>query len=578
MPETGAPLLEVSDLAVDFAHPQGLFNAVRGVSFVVDEHESLAIIGESGSGKSVTAKAILGLIDSPPGFIRSGDVRFRGQSIFAMSRAERQKLYGRCISVVFQDPLAHFNPVYTVGWQVAEVCRIHGASRADAEARAIDLLDQVGIPDARRRYQEYPHQFSGGQRQRIMIAMAMALQPDVLIADEPTTALDVTVQAQILDLLRRIQAETGTALIMITHDLGVAADIAKRVVVMRRGEIVERGGLKEVFDRPSHPYTRELLSSRTGQLQGKAAATAEGPLLSVENLVVQYGSVRAVQRVDLSVRRGEVLGIVGESGSGKSSVAGAILGLCQPSGGVIRYRSRDVADFGRADLKRYRRSVQAVFQDPYSSLNPRMTVERIISEPWVIHPDVLPKERWRARATELLESVGMSATDLDKYPSEFSGGQLQRIAIARALALNPELVICDEAVSSLDMSVQAQVVALLAELRDRLGLALVFITHDLHLVRNFADRILVMQHGRVVEAGPTTDIFERPSEAYTRTLIAATPVPDPVAQAERRKAFKAITASPAVPASPEHQLRPADNRPRAASDVAVLEPNYREVS
>lgn len=526
-------LLEIDRLSVTFPTADGIFRAVNDVSIQIAEHGSLAVIGESGSGKSVTASAVMGLLDCPPARI-SGDIRFRGQSLFSMPGRQRRDLYGRRIAIVFQDPLAYLNPVYPVGWQVAEMCRIHGMSRADARKRTLDLLDRVGIPDARRRMDQYPHEFSGGQRQRVMIAMAMAMTPDLLIADEPTTALDVTVQAQILDLLRDLRSETGMALMMITHDLGVAADIAEDVVVMRRGEIVEQGRLDKVFAQPTHEYTRQLLTDRSEEYRSTAPADPP-PLLSLDDVSVRYGSFEAVRNVSLTLGKGEILGIVGESGSGKSSLASAILRLREPSAGSIRFHGKDILTLESGDLTAFHRGVQAIFQDPYSSLNPRMSVMQVISEPWLLHPEVLPNARWRARATELLEMVGLKASDLDKYPGEFSGGQRQRIAIARALALNPEIIVCDEAVSALDMTVQAQVIKLLADLRTRLGLSYVFIAHDLTLVRKFADKVMVMKAGDVVEQGVAEDVFARPRELYTRQLIAATPVPDPHLQAERRK-------------------------------------------
>ncbi len=541
MRSASSPLLEIDGLVVDFDTPAGTFNAVRGVSLTMREGDSHAIIGESGSGKSVTASAIMGLIDSPPGHIVAGDIRFQGRSILGLPRRERRRIYGRHIAMVFQDPATHLNPVYPVGWQIAEVCRIHGASAADARRSAMELMERVGIADVGRRYYAFPHQFSGGQRQRIMIAMAMALRPELLIADEPTTALDVTVQAQILDLIRDMQQESATALLLITHDLGVAADIAQTVSVMHGGEFVETGSIGDVFRAPRHAYTRKLLKSReSGQV--KPLTGRSEVLLEVDDVSIDYGSVRAVSGLSIELRKSEVLCVVGESGSGKSTVANAILRLREISSGSIRYRGREISKLAGPELNAYRRGVQAVFQDPFGSLNPRMSVFNVLCEPWTIQRGVLPKHEWRARAVELIESVGMSAADLEKFPSEFSGGQRQRIAIARALALQSEVIVCDEAVSALDMTVQGQIIRLLQDLRARMGVALLFITHDLALVQNFADRVVVMHSGRLVEQGTTQSIFSNPQQSYTRTLLAACPVPDPVAQQQRREANRAESA------------------------------------
>jgi peptide/nickel transport system ATP-binding protein len=543
---TEGHLLEVEGLAVEFHTAAGTVHAVNGISWHVDSGETLALLGESGSGKSVSAAAVMNLIDSPPGYVTAGRILYRGQDLLRMPSEQRRPINGRQIAMIFQDTLAHLNPVYSVGWQIAETIRAHGeASAGEARARAVALLERVGIPEPRRRADDYPHQFSGGQRQRVMIAMALALRPDVLIADEPTTALDVTVQAQILALLRELQAETGMALVLITHDLGVVAEVADRVAVMHDGRIVETGPVRQIFHSPAHAYTRRLMAAIPGRqaLLGHGGERAPaGPLLRVEGLAKHYeitkglmrrktGEVtRAVDGVSFDLEAGETLGLVGESGSGKSTLARTLLRLEEPTEGRVSYRGDDLVKLAPAELLRLRRLIQVVFQDPYASLNPRMTVAQIIAEPWSIHNDVLPKARWQGRVCELLEQVGMHPEHARRYPHQFSGGQRQRIAIARALALRPEVIICDEAVSALDVSIQAQVIALLWELQKTFGLAYLFIAHDLPVVRHFADRVLVMHQGRIVEQGPTEQIFERPQHPYTRALLAASPVPDPDAQ------------------------------------------------
>jgi peptide/nickel transport system ATP-binding protein len=527
-------LLEVRNLSVTFHTGRGPVRAVRNVSWHLDRGEVLAILGESGSGKSVSASAIMDLIDCPPGEITSGELLFEGRDLLRMGREERRSINGKRIAMIFQDPLSHLNPVYTVGWQIEETMVIHGTSRAKARAETIALLEKVGIPEPRVSAQKYPHQFSGGQRQRLMIAMALALRPDILIADEPTTALDVTVQAQILVLLEKLQEDTGMGLLLITHDLGVVAEVADRVVVMNGGEIVEQGSASEVYANPRHPYTRKLIAAAPGKGAMPGDRAPAEPLLAVSGLQKVYGAFTALHAADFVLEPGEVVAIVGESGSGKSTLAKCLLRLEEPTSGQAIYQGRDLFSLSPKELYRMRRDIQMVFQDPTQSLNPHMSVYDLISEAWVIHPEILPKDRWKSRVAELLGQVGLLPEHMHRYPHQFSGGQRQRIAIARALALEPRIIICDEAVSALDVSIQAQVIELLADLRRRLGLSYIFIAHDLPVVRDFADRVIVMQNGRIVEQGSVRQIFDAPRETYTQNLLAASLDPDPQVQAARR--------------------------------------------
>ncbi|WP_258186514.1 dipeptide ABC transporter ATP-binding protein [Cereibacter changlensis] len=413
----------------------------------------------------------------------------------------------------------------------------HGTPANEAQQRALALLARVGIPQPAEAMLKYPHQFSGGQRQRLMIAMALAFKPDILIADEPTTALDVTVQAQVLALLEELQAETGMGLLLITHDLGVVAEIADRVVVMNSGRIVETGDAAEVYRNPQHPYTKKLI----GAAPGKGAMPAERdrggePLLKVEGLSKHYGAFQALKGVSFRIMPGETVAVVGESGSGKSTLARALLRLDEPSGGQALYKGRDLVTMVPKELFGLRRQIQMVFQDPTQSLNPRMSVYQLIAEAWAIHPEILPRPKWRERVADLLTKVGLSPDMAQRYPHQFSGGQRQRIAIARALALEPRLIICDEAVSALDVSIQAQIIALLEGLRREFGLSYLFIAHDLPVVRDFADRVIVMKQGEIVEEGAVRQIFEAPRHPYTRALLAAGLDPDPEVQARRRAA------------------------------------------
>ncbi len=532
-------LLEVERLSIDFHTRYGVVAAVREVSFGIDRAESVAILGESGSGKSVTAAAIMGLIDIPPGRIASGRILYRGEELLAIPWSRRRQINGRKLGIVFQDTQGALNPVYPVGWQIAETLRTHGTDAAVAERRAVELMERVGIADAARRARDYPHQFSGGQRQRILIASASALTPDLLIADEPTSSLDVTVQAQILSLLKELQSDTGMGLLLITHDLGVAAEMADRVLVMKESRIVEHGTVAEVFAAPRDPYTVRLLESVPGGLgnlrAGEARHGTSTRILSVRELATHYpitrgvlrratGEViRAVDGVSFDVHAGETVGVVGKSGSGKSTLARTLLRLETPTAGHAEFRGQDIFAMSAAELFHLRRRIQVVFQDPTASLNPRMSVAEIIGEPWMVHRDVVPEAERPDRVAELLEHVGLQPDHARRYPHQFSGGQRQRIAIARALALRPELIICDEAVSGLDVSVQAQIIALLKQLRRDYGLSYLFIAHDLLVVQDFADRVLVMHEARIVEQGEVAAVFGRPQHPYTQRLLAADP-------------------------------------------------------
>lgn len=529
-------LLEVRNLSVEFHTAMGVVKAVRNISYHLDRGETLAILGESGSGKSVSSSAIMNLIDMPPGRISSGEILLDGVDLLKMPAPERREVNGRRIAMIFQDPLSHLNPVYTVGWQIREALTTHGTDAAKARAEALRLLTRVGIPDPERSLDKYPHEFSGGQRQRVMIAMALALRPDLLIADEPTTALDVTVQAEVLALLEELQQETGMAVLIITHDLGVVAEIADRVVVMEKGELVEAGTVREVYKHPQHPYTKKLIAAAPGKGEMHEPVARSEPVLSVRDVRKRYGAFEALKGVSFDLMPGGTMAVVGESGSGKSTLARILLRLDEPDGGSALWKGRDLFTMSPAELYKLRRDLQMVFQDPTQSLNPRMTVYQLISEAWAIHPDILPKAKWRERVAELLVQVGLSPDHMGRYPHQFSGGQRQRIAIARALALEPQLIICDEAVSALDVSVQAQVIALLDKLRREMGIAFIFIAHDLPVVRDFADHVLVMQKGNVVELGTVREVFEAPRQEYTRTLLAAGLDPDPDVQAAHRAA------------------------------------------
>ena len=517
-------LLKVSNLAVSFDTVDGTIDAVKGINFNLNKGQTLAIIGESGSGKSVTASVIMGILSCPPGRIKSGEIFLNNQDILKLSETHRRKLMGSNIAIIFQDTLSHLNPVFSVGSQIAECFEVHkNLSKHESWDKAVKLLDRVKIPNPSKRAKDFPHQFSGGQRQRVMIAMALALEPDIIIADEPTTALDVTIQSKILELLVELRDEQNMGLILITHDLGEAAKVADNVIVLKNGEIVESGTLRDVFINPKDSYTKQLMNSIPGKLTSlntKIKNKKYQPILEVKNISKVYDTI-ACDDVSFNLLNNEILGVVGESGSGKTTIANLILRLIEPSSGKILYHGQNIFDFNKKDLFNFRRKVQVVFQDPYASLNPTMNVYDIISEPWVIHYDFLQKQFYAERVSELLISVGLQPDDAQKYPHQFSGGQRQRIAIARALALNPEIIICDEAVSSLDVSIQAQIIKLLSDLRNKFSLSYLFIAHDLQVVRDLADRVIVMKAGKIVEQGNISSVFAYPNEQYTKDLLNA---------------------------------------------------------
>ncbi|MBS3182436.1 ABC transporter ATP-binding protein [Leucobacter manosquensis] len=522
-------ILEVSRLHVDIPTENGTVHAVKDVSFDVNEGEFFGIVGESGSGKSVLVQSVMGLI---PNARTTGEVRFRGEDLLSLNAEQLRRKRGREISMIFQDPLSSLHPQYTIGWQLVEQIRAHDkVSKQAAKARAIQLLEKVHIADAQSRFDAYPHQFSGGMRQRVMIAMSLSLDPALIIADEPTTALDSTVQAQILQLLGEMKEDFGATVLMISHDLSVMASVADRVMVMYHGEQVELGTSTNVLTRPQDPYTAALIESSSftqSERQSPIEPTADpapGPIAEVKDVSLSFSQRRGVTRkvldgINLEVRRGETLGLVGESGCGKTTLARTIAGLVQPSEGIVRFDGTDVSQIKRAQWRRMRQRVQVVFQDPFSSLNPKRRVGSIIEDPLRVHGMGTARERQR-RVLELLELVGLDPEHYNRFPSQFSGGQRQRIGIARAIALNPDLVILDEPVSALDVTVQAQVLQLLDDLQRDLGLTYLFISHDLAVVRHMCDRIAVMESGRIIELDNAGTIYNSPREPFTKRLLAA---------------------------------------------------------
>ncbi|KQU54413.1 microcin ABC transporter ATP-binding protein [Bosea sp. Leaf344] len=528
---TPSPLLSVENLSVTFRQGGRETLAVDGVSFHVAKGETLAIVGESGSGKSVSALSILKLLNYPAAHHPSGQILFHGRDLIAADEDAMRKVRGNDITMVFQEPMTSLNPLHSIERQIGEILELHKGLRAEAaRARTLELLALVGIRDAESRLGAYPHQLSGGQRQRVMIAMALANEPELLIADEPTTALDVTVQAQILALLKELQTRLGMAMLFITHDLGIVRRIADRVAVMLKGKIVEQGPVSEIFGQPQHEYTRRLLAAEP---KGRPAPIPEGAatLLEAGPMKIWFpiksgflrrttGHVKAVDGIAIRVREGETLGVVGESGSGKTTLGLAILRLISSEGPIVFLGDR-IDGLNAAQVRPRRKDLQVVFQDPYGSLSPRMSVAEIVAEGLTVQKRGLSYQDRREVVAGALQDVGLDPAAMDRYPHEFSGGQRQRIAIARAMALDPRFIVLDEPTSALDMSVQVQIVELLRDLQARRRLGYLFISHDLKVVRAMAHRVLVMQNGRIVEEGPAEELFAAPREAYTRALLAA---------------------------------------------------------
>ncbi|WP_370199921.1 ABC transporter ATP-binding protein [Roseibium sp.] len=557
-------VLSVRDLRTDVATPSGRKTVVKGLSFDLKRGETLCIAGESGSGKSITALSIMGLLPEPMARVSGGEVLFQGKDLIKLPEDAMRRIRGGDIAMIFQEPMTSLNPVLTVGRQLREAILAHqDVSGSEANKRALAMLESVRLSEPARRLKQYPHELSGGMRQRVMIAMALACNPKVLIADEPTTALDVTIQAQILQLIRDLQRDFGTAVIMITHDMGVVAEMADRVIVMNHGNIVESGTASDVFERPADSYTRHLLEAvpKLGAMTGVDSAARkkdqpEAPVLEVEDLVVRFdlhggllnrvtSRVHAVEGVSFTLAPGETLGLVGESGCGKSTIGKALMNLV-PWEGSIRVAGQHVGIGSAQEQQRRRRDMQMIFQDPYASLDPRMTVGDIVGEPLVIHGLARGKDL-KDKVASLFDRVGLPADVITRHPHEFSGGQRQRICIARALALSPKVIVADESVSALDVSVQARVLDLLQELQEDLGLSYLFISHDMAVVEQVSHRIAVMYLGQIVEMGTRRQVFENPQHDYTKRLLKAVPIPDPK---RRRTVFDVPTGeipSPVLP-------------------------------
>jgi peptide/nickel transport system ATP-binding protein len=574
-------VLSIADLKITFSTEDGIVEAVKGIGFDVRPGEIVAIVGESGSGKSVTSMSLLGLL--PKTSKIEGDLRLEDRELAGLRDKDMRKVRGNDVAMIFQEPMSALNPVFTVGWQIREALRAHqDISKDAADKRALELLDMVGIPDPEQRFKQYPHQLSGGLRQRVVIAMAIACDPKVIIADEPTTALDVTVQAEILGLLRKLRDTLNTAIVLITHDMGVVADLADRVVVMYQGEIVEQAPVHELFASPREDYTRRLLAAvpvlgqrppgrrllddaplemgaeeaarvaeeiRIADAELEAQIKTDAPALEIKDLVLEYpgrrgqAKNRAVDGVSLHIDKGEILGLVGESGSGKSTVGRCAIRLLKPTEGTVSVAGRDITNLSTKELRPLRRYFSIVFQDPASTLDPKMTIGESIAEPMVLHKMFQGKEL-NDRVVSLLDKVELSGHYRNRYPHELSGGQRQRVSIARALSLDPQLLIADEPTSALDVSVQARVLDLFLGLQQTLGFACLFISHDLAVVDLLADRVAVMQYGKLVEVGERDQVLHNPQQEYTKRLLSAAPVADPVLQAQRRAAWEAGKLAP----------------------------------
>lgn len=555
-------LLKVENLSIEFESAGKKILAVDQLNFEIPEGKTIGLVGESGSGKSVTSLAIMGLVPNPPGKITQGKILFENRNLCELNDQEYRLFRGNKISMIFQEPMTSLNPVFSVGYQIAEVLQIHKRlNKKEAWEQAIDLMNQVGIPNPSQRVHAYPHELSGGQKQRVMIAMAIGCQPQLLIADEPTTALDVTIQKQVLDLLLKLQEQHKMSMLFITHDLGVIKQVADDVLVMYKGKLVEQGKVSELFNNPKHPYTKGLLKCRPpldirpwrlptvsdflgsqGEEKHPQIDTRERSvekkaseiILRVENLKKTFpirggllGAVQsevvAVKDVSFEVPKGKTLGLVGESGSGKTTLGRSLLRLIEPTSGNVFYGNTNVIDLSREELRKIRRKMQIVFQDPYASLNPRMTISEALLEPMKIHKIGTNHKERVERAAELLKKVGLAPEFLERYPHEFSGGQRQRICIARALTVEPEFIVCDECVSALDVSIQAQILNLLLDLQDSLGLSYIFISHDLSVVKFISDQVAVMYQGEIVEKNFSDELYKNPQHSYTQKLLAAIP-------------------------------------------------------